>query len=146
MNQKGKIIGFTSVFLFIMIICLFCCCAPKDPADIARKVAEEWASNNVDDVSRSVAGLIVDSSPLFEKAVAMAIEKAINQRIAWEYSHPKKLAEERYEVVTTAYAEIEFPLLGSYRVSVNYDLEIDTRQKQVISADMDVGSFALRKQ
>ena len=146
MNHKGKIIRITSVFLFITVLSIFYSCAPKNPADIASKVAEEWASSNVDDVSRSIAGLIVNSNPLVEAAVGMAIAKEINQRIAWEYSHPQKLAEERYEVVTTAYAEIELPLLGRYKVSVNYNLEIDTKHKQVIGADVDVSSFALRKQ
>ena len=146
MNHKRKFIQITSVLLFISVISIFFCCAPKDPAVIASKVAEEWTSNNVDGVSRSIANLVTNSNPLVETAIAMAIEKEINQRIAWEYSHPQKLAEERYEVITTAYTEIELPLLGSYRVSLNYNLEIDTKHKQVIDAKMDVSSFAMRRQ
>jgi len=49
-------------------------------------------------------------------------------------------------VIATAYSEIEMPLLGIHGVSVNYNLEIDTEQKQVLSADIDASSFALRKQ
>jgi len=146
MNHKGETIQVTSVFLCIIVTSMFCCCcAPKDPASIASKVAEEWASNNVDGVSRSIAGLVANSNPLIETAIAMTIAKRINQRIAWEYSPPHKLAEDRYEVVTTAYSEIELPLLGSYRVSLNYNLEIDTDLKQVIGTNMDASSFAMSK-
>jgi len=146
MNHRRKIIQITAVFLFITVISMFFCCAPKDPAVIASKVAEEWTANNVDGVSRGIASLVANSNPLVKTAIAMAIEKQINQRIAWEYSHPQKLAEEQYEVITTAYTEIELPLLGNYKVSVNYNLEIDTKHKQVTDANMDVSSFAMRKQ
>lgn len=145
MNHKRQIIRITSVFLFIAVISVFFCCAPKDPADIASKVAKEWTSNNVNDVSRGMASLIANSNPLVETAIAMGIGKEINQRIAWEYSQPQKLAEERYQVVTTAYTELELPLLGSYKISVNYNLEVDTKNKQVIGANMDVSSFAMKK-
>ena len=145
MNYKAKIVKITSIFLIITIICTFFYCA-KDPVDIARKVAEEWASNNVNDISNNIAGLVVNDNPLIEAAVSMTISKQINQKVFWEYSTPRKLAEDRYEVVATAYSEIEMPLLGIHRVSVNYNLEIDTKQKQVLSADIDASSFALRKQ
>jgi hypothetical protein len=146
MNRKGKIIQLASIFLVITVISIFFCCAPKDPAVIAIEVAEEWASNNVNDVSKNIAGLVANSNPLIEAAVAMALGQQINQKMSWEYSNPQKLAEERYGLVATAYSEIELPLLGSYKVSVNYNLEIDTKLKQVISANMDASSFAIIKQ
>ncbi|HEX75748.1 MAG TPA: hypothetical protein G4O12_04105 [Dehalococcoidia bacterium] len=146
MNHKGKFIQITYILVFIGVISIFFCCAQKDPAVIASEVAEGWVVNNVDSVSKSIAGLVVNESPLFEKVVAMTIEKEISQRIAWEYSKPQKIAEDRYEVVTTAYTGIALPLLGNYKVSVNYNLIIDTKNKQVLDADIDVSSFALSKQ
>jgi len=124
---------------------MFCFCAPKDPAVIASEVAEEWTSTNVDSVSKNIANLVANDNPLVEKAIALSIANKINDRISWEYSPPQKLAEEQYAVVATAYSEIELPLLGNYRVSVNYNLEIDTKLKQVMAANMDASSFAIRK-
>jgi hypothetical protein len=146
MSSKGIIIRFTYIILFITVVSVLCCCAPKDPAEIANKLAQEWASNNVDSVSSSIANLVANNNPLVEKAITMVIAKEINQRIAWEYSQPQKLAEQQYKVVATASSAIELPLLGSYKVSVNYNLEIDIKQKQVTSANIDAGSFAMRKQ
>jgi hypothetical protein len=145
MKHRRQIVQIAYSLLLTGVMSILFCCAPQDPAVIASKVAQEWASNNVDGVSRSIAGLVDNSNPLIERAVSMTIAKQINQRIAWEYSPPEKLAEERYEVVATAYSEVELPLLGNYRVSVNYTLEIDTKLKQVIDANMEVSSFAIKK-
>ena len=146
MNHNGKIIQITSILLCIILASIFCRCAPKDQANIASKLAQDWASNNVDSVSKSIASLVVNNNPLLQTVIGTAITKEINQRIAWEYSHPRKLAEERYEVIATAYAVIELPLLGSYKISVNYNLEIDTKNKKIISSNIDAGSFAMKKQ
>lgn len=144
-NRKRNIIQLTCIFLIVTVVSTCFSCAPKNPATIASRVAEDWASSNVDGVSKSIAGLIANNNPLIEMAVSKTISQQINQRIAWEYSLPEKLAEERYKVVATAYSVIELPLLGNYRVSVNHNLEIDTRQKKVIDAEMDAGSFAIRE-
>ena len=49
-------------------------------------------------------------------------------------------------VVATAYAVIELPLPGDYRISVNYNLEIETKNKKVMNSTIDTGSFAMQKQ
>jgi hypothetical protein len=146
MTHKSKFIQINYIFLLITLISIFFGCAPKDPAAIASKVAVEWSANNIDVISKSIAGLIINDNPLIGTAITMGISKEINQRIAWEYATPRKLAEDKYGVVTTAYTEIELPLLGKYKVSVNYNLEIDTKEKRIISADMDASSFAMIKQ
>ena len=146
MNYKGKFTQIAYILVFIGVISVFFSCAQKDPAVIATEVAEEWVANNVDNMSESITGLVVSENPLFEKIAAMTIEKEIGQRIDWKYSRPQKIEENRYEVVVTAYTEIALPLLGNYKVSVNYDLIIDTENEQVLDADMDASSFALSKQ
>jgi hypothetical protein len=146
MNHKGKIVQLTSVFLFITVISIFFCCAPKDPAAIASKVAEDWASNNVNDVSKSIAGLVVNNNPLLQTVVGTAITNEINQRIKWEFSYPQKIEEDQYTVIATAYAIIGLPLFGSYILSVNYNLAVDAKNKKVISSNIDAGSFAMQKQ
>ncbi|MBN1374855.1 MAG: hypothetical protein JXA01_01730 [Dehalococcoidia bacterium] len=88
----------------------------------------------------------MSNNPLMETAITTVITNEINQRIAWEYAAPQKLAEDTYGVVTTAYTEIDLSLLGKYKVSVDYNLSIDTREKQVLSADMDAGSFTVTRQ
>lgn len=146
MNHKMRIFQVVSVLLFIGIMSMFFSCAPKDPAVIAGKVAKEWSANNVDNVSSSIGDLIAGDNPLIKIAMVTVIKNEIKQRIAWEYSEPRKLGEDQYEVIATAYSGVEVPLLGSYKVSLDYNLKIDTGRKQVISADMDASSFALSQQ
>ena len=131
------------VLLFLSMISVLLACTPKDPAVIATQVAEEWSADHIKNVSKSIVDLISGDNPLVEMAVAMAIEKQINQKIAWKYSEPRKSGEDQYEVIATAYSSIDMALFGNYEISLNYDLKIDTKQKQVITADMDPNSFVL---
>lgn len=132
--------------LVIGVIVILVCCAPKDPVAIASKVAEDWAANNVDDVSKNIAGLVINNNPLLQTVVGATIANEINQRIKWEFLYPEKIEENQYVVIATAYAVVELPLLGNYKLSVNYNLEIDTKNKKVMNFTIDAGSFAMQKQ
>jgi hypothetical protein len=146
MNHGRIIIRITRIIFTIIVISVLCCCAPKDPAEIASKLAQEWTSNNVGSVSNNIVSLLVNNNPPVEKAITMVIADEINNRITWECSQPQKLDEERYNVVATISSLIELPVLGSYKLSVNYNLDIDTKQKKVTNAAIDASSFAMRKQ
>ena len=146
MNNRIIAIRIVFVLLLLSVISVLWGCTPKAPAVIATQVAKEWSADNVKDVSKNIVDLISGDNPLVEMAVAMAIENQINQKIAWEYSEPRKLGEDQYEVIATAYTSIDVPLFGSYKISLNYDLKIDTQHKQVISADTDISSFVFSKQ
>jgi hypothetical protein len=146
MKHKGIVILLVTIFVCIGAIPLLSGCAPKDPADIAAKVAEEWAENNVDSVSKSIAGLSANKSALFEKIVAMAIEKQIKDRLSWEFSTPRKISESRYEVIVTAYTSIDMAIMGTQKVSVDHILTIDTEKELVLNAELDPGSFSFKKQ
>ena len=146
MKYKGIVILLVTIFICIGTVPLLSGCAPKDPAAIATKVAEEWAENNIDSVAKSIAGLSADRSALFEKIVEMAIEKKIKERLSWEISTPRKISEDRYEVIVTAHAPIDMALMGTYKASVNHILTIDTENEMVLDAELDPGSFAFKKQ
>ena len=146
MKRGEKIIQIAYTVLFIGVIVLVTGCSPRDPASIALKVAQEWAADNIDEVAGNVADLVAKDNPIVQAAATMAIEQEINERIAWEFSNPQKVGEELYGVVATAYTIINVPVLGDYRISVDYNLEIDTKEKQVIAADMDASSFSFVKQ
>lgn len=143
MNPRWKIIQIISIFLFIAGT--FFGCAARDPSDITLKVAKNWTANNVNIVSKNIAGLVAGSNPLIEAAVTAAVSQQINKSISWEYSTPQKIEDNLYGIIATAYSEIELPLLGNYKISVNYNLQIDTEEKQVSSATIDPGSFTLKK-
>jgi hypothetical protein len=127
------------------VLCIVAGCAPKDPAAVALKVAQEWSADNVDQVVGNLAGLVAKDNPIAKMAASMAIKQEIGKRIAWEFSNPQKIGEEQYGVVATAYTVISVPVLGDYKISVNYNLEIDTKIKQVVAANMDASTFSLVK-
>lgn len=146
MTHKIKFIQTGHTLLFITLISVLFSCAPSDPAEIAANLAREWTANNIDSVSKGIAAQVVSNNPLLEATISAAISNEIKQRITWEYAKPQKLNEVMYGVITTASIPIEVPLLGNYKISVNYNLKINTSEKSVISADMDAGSFAMTKQ
>lgn len=145
MINKERPIYIVQALIVITLICMVFGCSPKDPAEIASKVARDWTANNLDGVSKGIAGQVAGNNPLLETTIATIMSNEIKQRITWEYSQPNKLDEDKYRVIATASTQIEITLLGNYKVSLNYNLEIDTKNKRVLSADMDPGSFAMTK-
>ena len=145
-SRKRTVIQISAAFIILIVLSMLYCCAPKDPADTAGEIAREWAKNNVEDISKNISVLVAENNPIAAAAISMVVSSEINKRIEYEYSAPLKLAEDRYEVITTAYADFDIPVLGTYRASVNYNLEIDTKQKQVTAANLDPGSFAMHQQ
>lgn len=143
-NKKIVPIIFLSLFI-IGITIMLPGCVKKDPALIAAEVAREWTTGNIDNVSKNIAEKVASDSPIFKTIVAKTIEKDINSKLNWKYSEPRKTAEDRYKVVATAYTDINLAIMGMYTASIDYDLTIDTKNKEVITADMDPGSFALTK-
>ena len=146
MKHKLQIVHLAYFSLFIGVIALLTCCTPKDPTDIALKVAQEWSADNVDEVAGNVTDLVAKDNPLAKMAASTAIKQEISKRIDWEFSNPKKIGENQYGVIATAFTVISVPVLGDYKMSVDYNLEIDTKAKQVIAADMDPSTFSLVKQ
>ena len=146
MKYRMRILQVVSVLVLASLVSICFGCVPEDPSVVAGKVAKEWADNNVDSVSESIIDLVAQGNPVAQMAMSVTVKNEIKRRIAWEYSTPRKLAEDRYEVIATAYTVIDLPVLGSYKASLNYNLEIDTAHRQVISADMDPRSFAFSEQ
>lgn len=145
LGQK-RFIRYIQVLLVLTCICTFFSCSPKDPPEIAREVARGWTENNIESISKSISAQVADNNPLVATAIAAAISNEIKQRISWQYSQPEKLSEDRYGVIAKASVPLEIPLLGNYHISLNYNLVIDTSNKQVLNATMDTGSFAMTKQ
>lgn len=146
MTGKIKFNQASHILLFIILTNVLSSCAPSEPAGIAANLAKEWTTNNIDSVSKGIAAQVVRNNPLLEATISAVISNEIKYRITWGYSKPRKTDGDRYEVITTAAIPVEIPVLGSYKISVNYNLQIDTKAKRVLSADMDAGSFAMTKQ
>jgi len=144
-KRKRIICCIASVSILLTAFINIAGCANEDPAEIANKVAMEWAENNVHIVADNIAGLIASDNPLVKAALSMTVSAEIKDRISWEYSVPRRLADDRYEVTATAYTVLEVPVLGTYRISVNYILEIDTANRKVTNASLDPGSFSMQK-
>ncbi len=149
MTVKG-LGSYHALLILVMMPVLFTVfaagCTARDPAAIAIEVAEKWASENIDTVSKDLTAGVVKDNLLLKTVAAAAVEKEINQRIAWKYSTPEEIGTDLYGVVATAYSDVEIPVMGTYRISLNYNLEIDTANKQVLSAAADISSLSFKKQ
>ena len=119
MINKERPIYIVQALIVITLICMVFGCSPKDPAEIASKVARDWTANNLDGVSKGIAGQVAGNNPLLETTIAAIMSNEIKQRITWEYSQPNKLDEDKYRVIATASTQIEITLLGNYKVSLN---------------------------
>lgn len=140
---------FSAVVALSLVLSIVICgfgCGQGDPSAIAADVAKKWTAENIDRISKDLTGMIVKDNPLLKTIAASTLEGEISKMINWSYSAPEERAPGLYSVITTAYSDVEFPVMGTYRVSLSYDLTIDTEAKQVQKATPDINSFSFVKQ
>ena len=135
----------TVALLFLLSVLLVLGCSARDPSTLALEIADEWATENIDKISKDLTASIVNDNPLLKTVAAAAVEKEISKRVSWEYSRPVEVGPDLYEVVATAYSDIELPVMGLYRISLCYYLTIDIEQRRVLDASADMQSFTFRK-
>lgn len=133
----------------IVLVAVFVLLKPRErPEDIAAQVAREWTRDSIDQVSGFIAQRAVGDIPLVKELAAGVISDQIRQRTVWTYSAPRRVGQNRYEVIATAAVPLEVKVLilqKKYAVSMDFKLNVDTKQKVVDNWAPDLGSFKFRE-
>lgn len=123
------------------------CGSGDDGKAVAAEVAANWVDSSVEQVSETVAELIISEEPAMANLAAGALSGLIREGLSWTYSEPVRLREDRYQVTATAAADVtvKIPLLDDRRYvgTVPFNLEVDTNARVVSSWLPDLGSATL---
>lgn len=123
------------------------CQNQDDDKAVAVDVASAWVDSSIDEVSSAIAELVIRERPAAATLAAGAISGLIRERLSWDYSEPVRLREGRYRVTATAVADITVqipPLVNAnYMVTMPFNLDVDTDNKEVVSWLPDLNSAAV---
>ena len=117
----------------------------EDPVVVAQEVARDWTNTSVSEISEDIGAFSTGNIPLLKDVAASIVEGAIRDDLTWSYGKPQRLSDDIYLVVATASSDFDIFLIGSYTVSMDYRLEIDTKYKKVLDAPFDIDSFSISK-
>ena len=128
----------------ITLITVSCSSSPKS---IALDVAEEWTSDvdTIASMSNDITELFLENITGVDEWHTPNIKNQIGGKTSWNYSEASKLADNSYSVIATSTATINVPITGVYRISADYQLTIDTAEREVTNWDLDASSFAYTK-
>ena len=56
--------GLTVALLFLLSVLLVLGCSARDPSTLALEIADEWATENIDKISKDLTASIVNDNPL----------------------------------------------------------------------------------
>lgn len=118
----GMVIGF---FIF-----LTACSSKSDNPETARRVAETWVSQNIDDVSGVLADAVTKDFASFLKP---PIAYALRNGIEWEF-YPTRIKSDTWRVTAHATNLIDLSMLNmpkAIEVSGDVVLAIDTANQNV---------------
>ena len=128
------------------------CGGGESKEEIASRVAREWLKTNVQELVDEVVDLVIGEVPVVSQLASGILSGQILEKldnIAWQYSAPMRRSEDRYQVVATASAEIEIelPLIGTrvYKVSLPFNLDVDTEDESVVSWLPDVTAASVEE-
>lgn len=116
-----------------------------DPVKIATSVAKEWTAKNMDSISQQIADAAITDNALLAKVAAALIKQQIKNHTEWTYSTPAKISDNVYKVIPHAVSNFSITLVGSFTIAVDFQLTIDTAQKQVTNSSIDIGSLSVTK-
>jgi hypothetical protein len=120
----------------------------ETPEEIAEQVARDWTSEQVNNISDTIARQVTGGIPGVQQLASGVISNQIRQHIGWGYATPTRLSQNSYEVVATASAPIEVRLLilnKKYRVSLGFKVIVNTKSRTVERWSPDLGSFRLQE-
>ena len=116
-------------------------CGGEDPVAVASRVAQDWTEQSVSEISEDIGEMVTLNIPVLRSIASSVIESSVRDALDWRLSTPSKIAENRYKVFATVTAQFSVILLGTYTISADYELYIDTKNERVIDATLDLGSF-----
>lgn len=141
------------IIVFSLVIALFvplisgCETNTKNEKTIALQVAEDWTDESMETVADVIADLVtglvpgVGAIPGVSGVMSSVIEGQISENISWTYSTPEKKGEGIYEIIAKSTVNIDLPDIGTYEISVDFPLTIDTESAEVTDWTVDTESF-----
>ena len=137
-----------SAFLVVCISLLAAC--GGDHSQIALKVARDWSSNQVQNVSSELGKAVVGDQQFLAGLAGSVIDDQIQENMKWNFSTPVETSDDRYRVVATARSllHISIPLISdkNYDIAVDFILDIDTSNERVTNSTLDVSSLRIIEQ
>ena len=120
----------------------------RSDEQIAMEVTREWTVASVDNISNTVAGLVVGRVPILQGRVAELIGDQIRSRVTWTADWPRCSSSIKHcDVTVTARANIpiRIPLVidETATIAVPFNLEVDTGDQQVDDWDADISGASI---
>lgn len=114
---------------------------------IAIQVAKEWTSDSdtIIAIADEIADLALENIPGVTSLLLPIIKEQVVEGVSWTYSTAVKTGENRYKVTAKSTLTLDLSLLGSYGISVDFPLTVDTVQREVDTWTVDAGSFDFSK-
>lgn len=102
-----------------------------DPLEIARTVAKQWVGGNAATIANEITAVAGGRVPLESPVLRDKIAEQIRQHSAWTFNEPVKITEDTYRVQATAQISLQIINVGSFDLTVPYQLTIDTSRRAV---------------
>ena len=130
---------------------------------IASDVARQWTRDKVHEVSADIVEIVTDEitqgmepgvttsvvKVALEKMAASVIEGQITETIRWSYSEPEQTVGSQYEVIMRATVTITVPIPLAddklYEGSLDFRLDVDTKNERVTDTDMILSSVQFKE-
>ena len=144
-----RLVSLAMLIALITGIALFVqACGGDSPEEVATRVAHDWTSSNVSQVSSGLGELVTGDIPVLRELAGAAIRNQIDEHLTWTYSEPEQIDLVRYHITATASSQVSVNLLlvqDEYRLSADFVLVIDTAAELVEDWELNFGSFHAAK-
>jgi len=112
----------------------------------AKSVVRDWEKKRVTNIVNDIAKIIPQHAPFLHDIAMSSLSNLINKNLVFLTGEPERVSKDLYSIVDTVKVNIGpgIPFIGKqFKISINYNLKIDVKEKRIIEAKPDIGSLKI---
>jgi len=112
----------------------------------AKDIVRHWEKSQVSNIANELVRIIPDQIPFLRDVASTSLGGILNKNLTFFISEPEEVSGDIYEIIDTARVNVGpgIPFIGKkFSFSINYNIKVDVKAKQVVEAKPDLSSLKI---
>lgn len=112
----------------------------------AKKVLRSWEKNQVSNISKDILRMIPDKTPFLKDMAEASLSSMINKNLEFSAGEAEEISSDLYSIKDRVRVRLGpgIPFIRKqFTISVDYNVEIDVKEKKVAKAGPDISSLKI---
>jgi len=112
----------------------------------ARGIVKHWEKSQISNITSELVRIIPNSVPFLREVASGSLSGIINKNLSFSTSEPEEVSSNLYQITDVVRVKVGpgIPFIGKqFSVSLNYNIKVDVKVKEVVEAKPDISSLKI---